>query len=89
MARGPMSREPLSRNDAEALESAALVLGLIERADDQTFADLETVRQILEYDELLPRLYRVRGPLPAEDRPGPALGRIDPLPGGARSPEPG
>ena len=49
-ARGPISREPLSSNDAETLESAALVLGLIERADDHTFADLETAREILEYD---------------------------------------
>ena len=44
------------REDAEALDAAALLLEMLLAAGTEDFADLERIRQIAEYDELLPRL---------------------------------
>ncbi len=64
--------EPLSRLSPDAaatIESVALVMGILQHADDRTFADVEHVRRITEYEELLPWLARTRDELPPSDRP--------------------
>ena len=63
----PQSR--LSPDVADTIESVALVMGILQHADDRTFADVEHVRRITEYEELLPRLARTRDELPPSDRP--------------------
>ena len=46
----------LTREDAESLDAASQLLGLL----PETAPDLEHIRGIIEYDELLPRLAEVR-----------------------------
>jgi len=62
------NRAALSADDAQALYSASLVLEMIVQSDDGSFADVEMARQIVEYDELLPRLASVCKALPPGDR---------------------
>ncbi len=63
------ARGGLSRTDAETLESASLMLALLEGADVRSFDDLEEVRRATEYDELLPRMALARRSLAARDQP--------------------
>lgn len=55
----------LTREDAEVLDAASQVLGLL----PETASDLEHIRGIIEYDELLPRLAEVRQRLEPADGP--------------------
>ncbi len=59
----------LLRNDAETLDGASVLLAMLVNADDRSFANIEHVRRITEYDQLLSRLAEARRNLPAEDRP--------------------
>lgn len=55
----------LTREDAEVLDAASQVLGLL----PETASDLAHIRGIIEYDELLPRLAEVRQRLEPADGP--------------------
>ncbi len=59
----------LSPIAAETIESVSMVMAMLQHADDRSFADLEHVRRITEYEELLPRMAEIRSELPASDRP--------------------
>lgn len=59
----------LPRPMTEALESTSLLLAMLTDGDDQSFADVENVRRVTEFEDLLPRLAEARQTLPAEDRP--------------------
>jgi hypothetical protein len=48
--------------------AAALALDQLRSADDRSFADLDMVRRIVEYDDLLARLADMHNRLSAEDR---------------------
>jgi hypothetical protein len=65
----PPAVAPLTRADAEALEGASMLLAMLRQSDDGGFARVERAREVIEYDELLPRLSAARANLPAEDRP--------------------
>ncbi|MHC4217550.1 MAG: anti-sigma factor family protein [Planctomycetota bacterium] len=60
-------RPTISRADAEALESVSLLLATLRQCDDD-FAPIERAREVIAYDELLPRLWAARSNLPAEDQ---------------------
>lgn len=62
-------RPTLTLDEAQTLYAASILLEMIAEADTDSFADVEMARQILEYDELLPRLTKVRSRLEPEDRP--------------------
>ncbi len=62
----PAGLSPLA---AETIESVSLVMAMLQHADDRSFADVEHVRRITEYEELLPRMAEIRGELPPSDRP--------------------
>jgi anti-sigma factor RsiW len=68
-APAPKTPSAITRDDAEALEGVSLLLAMLRQSDDDGFASIEHARQIIEYDELLPRLSAARANLPAEDRP--------------------
>jgi hypothetical protein len=55
--------------DADALESASMLLSMIAEADLNSFTDVECVRRAAEYDRLLPRLARARQEVTSSDRP--------------------
>lgn len=55
-------------DDADTLYAAAMVLDMLNDADGSTFADVERVRRIAEYDNLLDRLAATRQRLPEKDR---------------------
>jgi hypothetical protein len=65
----PPALPALTRADAEALEGVSLLLAMLRQSDDDGFARVERAREVIEYDELLPRLSAARANLPAEDRP--------------------
>lgn len=58
----------MTREDAEALETTTNLLAMLQQGDDRSFADVEFVRRITEYDNLLTRLATIRRDLPAERR---------------------
>ena len=58
----------LPRDAAETFQSASMLLAMLQRGDDESFADVELVRRIAEYEELLPRMARAREVLPAAER---------------------
>lgn len=62
-------RSTLTLDEAQTLYSASILLEMIAEADTDSFADVEMARQILEYDELLPRLRQIRSRLEPADRP--------------------
>jgi hypothetical protein len=68
-APAPAAISALTRDDAEALEGVSLLLAMLRLSDDDGFARIERARQVIEYDELLPRLSAARANLPAEDQP--------------------
>jgi hypothetical protein len=57
-----------TREDAETMFAAALALDQLRAADGRSFADVDVVRRIVEYDELLSRLAAAHSRLSAEDR---------------------
>jgi len=65
----PRAISSLTRDDAETLEGVSLLLAMVRMSDEDGFAGIERARQVIEYDELLPRLSVVRINLPAEDQP--------------------
>jgi hypothetical protein len=67
-AASPGTISTLTRNDAEALDGASLLLTLLRKMDDGDFATVDRVRAVVEYDELLPRLAAARADLPVENR---------------------
>lgn len=62
-------RSTLTLDEAQTLYAASILLEMIAEADTGSFANIEMARQILEYDELLPRLTKVRNRLDPADRP--------------------
>jgi anti-sigma factor RsiW len=65
----PRAISSLTRDDAETLEGVSLLLAMVRLSDEEGFAGIERARQVIEYDELLPRLSVARANLPAEDQP--------------------
>ena len=65
----PRPVAPIRPDDADTLYAASLVLAMLAEADEETFRDIEHIRQIAEYDDLLTGLSRARDHLGAEDRP--------------------
>ena len=63
------SSPAISEDDAQTLHAASMLLRMLAKADLTTFADVDQVRQIAEYDELLPRLQAARKRVPVADRP--------------------
>jgi hypothetical protein len=59
----PASAAPLTRDDADALYFAAVLLGMVASPD----VDLEQVREAVRYDRLVPKLRRVRDRLASTD----------------------
>lgn len=59
---------PMSQDDADTLFAAANLLDMLTRADLTSFADVERIRQIAEYDELVPRLGETLGNISGADR---------------------
>lgn len=55
-------------DDADTLYATAMVLEMLNGSDTSTFADVERVRRIAEYDDLLDRLATTRQRLPERDR---------------------
>jgi predicted anti-sigma-YlaC factor YlaD len=62
-------RSALSRDDADTLYSASTLLEMLAQADLTSFADVERIRRIAEYDNMLARLAEVRGHVSLADRP--------------------
>ena len=62
-------RRPISPEAAETLDSAAALLTMLEQGSDRTFRDVDFVRRVTEYDDLLTRLADARHNLPIEDWP--------------------
>ena len=58
----------LAASDRDTLANAALVLEMLKDADTSSFADVEQVRRIVVYDDLLPRLERTRSRLSDEEK---------------------
>jgi len=63
-----MQSAAMTREDAESIYAAALALDQLRGADAQSFAELDFVRRIVEYDELLPKLGGAHHRLSADDR---------------------
>lgn len=63
-----MARADLTPNDAQLLYASSLLLEQLAHADPDSFADVEAVRHIAEYDEILPRLAELRSRLSPTDR---------------------
>jgi len=65
---GSSQRIPFLREDAETLDATALLVDRLIAARTDSFADLEQIRRIAEYDELLGRLEAARQRLEPRDR---------------------
>ena len=61
-------RRSTLRSDLEALHAAALVLDAFIDIDEEGFRAVESVREVVLHDELIPRLSRVRTALDGEER---------------------
>jgi hypothetical protein len=59
----------ISDDDADALFAASTVMQLLQSLDISNFADVDRIRQIAEYDDLLGRLSAARQHVSVEDRP--------------------
>jgi hypothetical protein len=62
-------RPQLSDVQSNALDTASLLLEMLVKADAGSFADVEHIRRIAEYEDLLDHLAATRAALPAEHRP--------------------
>ena len=61
--------EPIAEDDAQTLYATSNLLAMLAHADVNSFADVERIRAIAEYDDLLARLAESRDRLNVEDRP--------------------
>jgi hypothetical protein len=61
--------EPIDEEDAQTLYATSNLLTMLAHADLESFADVERIREIAEYDDLLPRLAESRDRLSPPDRP--------------------
>jgi hypothetical protein len=59
----------LSRDDADTLYSASTLLEMLAQADLTSFTDVERIRRIAEYDNMLDKLAEARGHVSLVDRP--------------------
>jgi hypothetical protein len=64
----PDARSALTREDAELLDSTALLLELVLESADGTAEDVDRIRRIAEYDDLVPRLRILRPHLDPTER---------------------
>ena len=62
------SEPTVTRDDAETLDSASLLLEMLLMADHNSFSDVEQIREIVMYDEMLDRLATARVRLEPMDR---------------------
>lgn len=62
-------RSTISEDDALTLYTASILLDMVAHADTTTFADIEMVRRIIEYDDILTRLVATRDHLKPADLP--------------------
>lgn len=67
--RDAMLRPTISRDDAETLYAASQLMDMLEQANLSTFADVDRIRRVAEYDDLLPRLAAARANVQESDRP--------------------
>ncbi|MHC5115358.1 MAG: anti-sigma factor family protein [Planctomycetota bacterium] len=66
----PADAPPATWDEDElTLLGTSMLMAMLDDADLRTFEDVEHIRRIAEYDELLPRLSATRDRLPAESRP--------------------
>lgn len=67
----PVVEEPeaIAEEDAQTLYAASNLLAMLAHADMNSFADVERIRAIAEYDDLLARLAESRDRLNVQDRP--------------------
>jgi len=65
----PKPSVAITRADVETLDATALLLEMLLRGDARSFADVESIRRIIEYDELLAHLAETRDRLEPELRP--------------------
>jgi len=63
------SHAPISRDDSDTLFAASNLLDILAQSDLQNFSDVERIRQVAEYDNLLGRLAEARNRLSPSDRP--------------------
>lgn len=59
----------LTLDDAQTLYSVAMLMETLESADLSNFEQIERIRQVAEYDNLLPRLDSMKSRLSTSDRP--------------------
>lgn len=59
----------LSSDDSDTLYSASTLMEMLAQADLNTFSDVERIRRIAEYDNLLDRLAEARGHVSLVERP--------------------
>jgi predicted anti-sigma-YlaC factor YlaD len=62
------SASAMSREDAETLDATSQLLEMLLMADRSSFSDVERIREMAEYDEMLARLAEARNRIPAVDR---------------------
>lgn len=62
-------RTKLSTDDSQTLYTASMLLEMLEQANLESFADVERIRQIAEYDSVLERLAEASERLAPSDRP--------------------
>lgn len=67
--RDAMLRPTISRDDAETLYATSQLMDMLEQADLSTFADVDRIRRVAEYDDILPRLAEARSNVAESDRP--------------------
>lgn len=69
LAQAMINAPTIEREDADVLYTASILMHLLTSADSRSFADVEHVRQVVEVDNLLPRLTEARDRLQPADRP--------------------
>ncbi len=67
--RDAMGRATISREDADTLFATAQLMDMLAQADLTTFADVERIRKVAQYDDILPRLAEARSHVSEADRP--------------------
>jgi hypothetical protein len=67
--RDAMTRPTINRDDAETIFATSQLMDMLEQADLGTFADVDRIRRVAEYDNILPRLAEARSNVPESDRP--------------------
>ena len=59
---------PLSLDEIDTLDQTALLLMMLAQAPEQSLTEIEQIKRIAVYDELLPKLRNLRAKLAQEDR---------------------